>query len=697
MTRAAEPILDSDRPPLFSWVWLVPIAALIVALGVAWQNYSDRGPLISVTFPEASGIIKGETKLKFRDVEVGYVEELRFTAGLQSVRADIRVDQDIAPYIGSESQFWIVRPQIGPQGVSGLDTVLSGVYIAGFWDTEATGPVTEFAGLARAPVSGAGREGLRVVLRAKDGTKITDGTPVLHKGIEVGQLNNPRLDTRGEFVLVDAFIRAPHDQLITSATRFWDASGFSFSLGAGGAKLDVESLAALVGGGISFDTIVSGGRKPSDGMIFDLFKSEEDVRNSIFNSPGGRAQSFGILFEGTVAGLSVGAPVEFRGVRIGEVASLSAEFTDQDTDISEVQLVVVIAINPTALGLDPKASDDEVQDFMAQSVAAGLRARLTTANILTGGLKVELAELDADPPARIITGQLPYPILPSVAADISDVSASAEGVFTRINNLPVEELMSAAITLLNSMNSIANDPNIADIPKQAAGLIADTRRIVASDQIAGLPEEIGTVLARLKRASGDLETLVARVSDDAVADDLIAAIAAARTASTNLRDASMGLPALATQIEALAAKAAELPMEDLVASSSALVSTIDAFAKSEAMTELPPALTAALAEIRALTARINQGTLVAHAEDTLGAAKRAADQIAASSERLPELISQLNRAATTARTTLEGFDTNSRIPQNTLSALREIQRAAEAVSSLARAIERRPSSLLTGR
>ena len=105
MTRAAEPILDSDRPPLFSWVWLVPIAALIVALGVAWQSYSDRGPLISVTFPEASGIIKGETKLKFRDIEVGYVKELRFTAGLQSVRTNIQINQNITPYINNKNQF----------------------------------------------------------------------------------------------------------------------------------------------------------------------------------------------------------------------------------------------------------------------------------------------------------------------------------------------------------------------------------------------------------------------------------------------------------------------------------------------------------------------------------------------------------------------------------------------------------------
>ena len=119
-----------------SIIWIIPVLALLVALGVAWKSYSDRGPIIIVEFEKGAGISAGETELKYRDVTVGIVEKVGFTQGLGKVTASIRVEKEVAPYIDNSAVFWIVQPEVTAQGITGLSTVLSGVYIEGSWDEQ---------------------------------------------------------------------------------------------------------------------------------------------------------------------------------------------------------------------------------------------------------------------------------------------------------------------------------------------------------------------------------------------------------------------------------------------------------------------------------------------------------------------------------------------------------------------------------
>lgn len=219
-----------------SLVWLVPILALAISLGAAWQNYNARGTEITISFENASGVVAGGTLIKYRDVVVGEVEEVAFAAGLTDVLVHARIDKDVAPYLDDDAQFWVVRPDVSVRGITGLDTVLSGVYIEGNWDTEADVQQYEFTGLEQPVLTRAGQRGTVVVLRAPDGSAISAGAPVLHKGLQVGYLENPELDFETNQVVVSAFIESPYDRRITSSTRFWDTSGFSVSFGAGGCR-----------------------------------------------------------------------------------------------------------------------------------------------------------------------------------------------------------------------------------------------------------------------------------------------------------------------------------------------------------------------------------------------------------------------------------------------------------------------------
>jgi len=607
------------------------------------------------------------------------------------------VDPEVAPYVDSTSDFWVVQPKVTTRGVSGLQTILSGVYIEGSWDQEIGEAASDFIGLAQAPSAQFGADGLRIMLRTIDGKQISEGTPILYKGIEVGQIETPRLSPSGDAVLFDAFIEAPYDRLVTTATRFWDASGFSLSFGAGGAKVDIESIAALVGGGVSFDTLVSGGRVPRTRHQFELFESEDAVRNDLFAGSTGKTLPYAIVFEDNVSGLVAGAPVEFRGIKIGEVTSLSAEFVDGDEDIADIRLIAKVGLSPEALGLPPRATEQITTVFLRSAVDAGLRARLATASLLTGGLKVELLELDSPSPATLRVDESGTAFIPSVEAEIEDAQASAEGMFRRINALPIEELISSTIGLLNTINGIANDPALKDTPSEIVGLVRDARQVVSSEQVDEITAGVNSILKDLRQSAADLARVTSQLSDEALVVELRGAIEGAAEIVRDVKSATVGLPAIATQVEALAAKASDLPVDALLASTAKLVETVDEIAGSEAMQQVPPALTEALVEIRKLTKTIQSAGLVEKATATFASTQEAAAKVETALETLPNLISQMNRVAKQAETTLSGFDESSRFSSEARETLREIQSAAEAVSSLARAIERRPNSLITGR
>ena len=445
-----------------SIVWLVPLGALLIALAMAWQAYSERGPLIEITFRNGSGIAAGETELRFRDIAVGRVEQVGFTEGLGRVLVSVRLDEEVAPYIDESAEFWVVRPQVTAQGVQGLNTVLSGVYIEGSWDAEPGEFVTRFEGLAEVPVARPDQAGTRIVLRSDDGRGLTEGAPILYRGLEVGHVGAPRIATDGITVLADAFIEAPHDRILTDLSRFWSASGFSFSVGAQGAQLDFASLSSLIRGGLSFETVVSGGEPVPEGAAFDIYPNREAAVASVFAEQEAAAPRLNVtaVFEDNVAGLTGGAPVTLRGLEIGEVVDLAGQVNPERFGDSRIRLVATLSIRLDALtmGAVPEAGAPEaraeVLDFLDRRVRDGLRARLTNASLFAGGLKVELVELDDAGFATLDRDARPFPVLPTAPAQVEDVAGAAQGLIARIEALPVEEVLDNAVTFLDSATAL---------------------------------------------------------------------------------------------------------------------------------------------------------------------------------------------------------------------------------------------------
>lgn len=672
-------------------VWLVPLVALAAALGVAWQSYAGRGELITISFQNASGIEAGQTPLKFRDVTIGVVEQVNFGAGLSEVLVNVRVSKDVAPYIDDGAEFWVVRPEVSVRGVTGLDTVLSGAFIAGRWDSESSGARSRFTGLEVPPMlGGPDTAGMVVVLKLRDGNQISAGAPILYRGIEVGAVGAPRLDKDGESVLIDAFIEAPYTERLTSASRFWDASGFDVSIGASGVELDVKSLASLIEGGISFDTVVSGGDPVNPGDSFEVFADEQAARDSVFTRSSDATLPVSVVFDGSVSGLTVGAEVRFRGLRVGQVTDLGAYVEGEGAD-RRVRLRANLELQIGKLGLGDDAGPEEAMDLLGTFVQTnGLRARLTTASILTGGLLVDLVELPDAAPATILMDAEPYPELPTAEAALSDFSATSQGVFERINALPVEELMQAAIDALDSFRAIAADPATRRVPEAAVSLLDDTRALVTSDDVAAIPAEVRAIAASARE-------ILDKIEEGQAVENLIAAIGRADRALASLETASADFPAITAEVRSIAEKVDGLAMEELLASADRLLTSADALIGTEEARELPASFNAALEEVTVFLAQIRAGGAIERANSAISAAEAAANSINEAAQSLPDLSERMSGLVVNADGVIAGYGERSRFNTELMSVLRDIQAAADAVTALARTIERNPNSLILGR
>lgn len=673
-----------------SVVWIIPLAALAVALFVAWQSYDARGPLIMVEFEKGAGIKAGETELRYRDITVGVVETVGFTENLERVVAHVRVDKDVAPFIDNAAVFWIVQPEVSAQGITGLSTVLSGVYIEGSWD-EQPGPVAErFSGSSVAPLIRPGQEGLQIAFRTVANGQLTDNAPILYKGIEVGRVGRARISPQGNFAIVEALIFEEHRTLINESTRFWDTSGFSVSIGPSGAEIDFQSIATLVGGGVTFDTFISGGGRVTDGTIFEIFPDRESARNSLFNTSEVDPLNISVVFDDNISGLAVGAPVELSGLKIGEVESLSGVVDYNQFGDSRVRLNVNLSIQPARLGLPDEVSAEAALVFLQDQVAAGLRARLASASLLTGGLKVELVTVVDAPSARMTGTVNDQPIMPTTQNIASDAAATVEGVFSRINNLPIEELLNSAISFLNSAESFVSSDDLRETPGDVRLLLSELQGLVASDDVQNIPVSLNATLTRV-------ETLVAQLEEERIAARLSEVLASAASAAGAVETSVAGVPALISQIEAVAAKAETLELNELVAELTALTRSVDAVVATEEAVALPGSLKRALDEVNYTLQELREGGAIENVNQTLASARNAADSIAVSSRDLPQIIERLNGLFVQASRTIEGYNKGDELSRTAQSTLRDIQKAAEALASLARTIERNPNSLLLGR
>lgn len=654
-------------------IWIVPFLALIVTLGVGWNALASRGTLISVAFKDATGITPGETALKFREITVGKVESVRFTEDLQQVVVNMRVDKDLAPYIDDKSQFWIVRPQVSAQGISRLDTVLTGAFVEGYWDDQAGEPVRRFQGLDKPPLISFGQKGRWITLSAERSRGMTEGAPVMFRGLPVGRMQNLRLSENDEGVLADVFVPAPYDGLLTTSTVFWDTSGFSVSLGAQGISLNVNSLASVLQGGAEFATLSSGGAPVEDGHVFQLQPDRAAAETNLFSDQS-RALRLTMLIDESVKGLETGANVQFMGLTVGRVTSLAARVVKDDQGRERVEQQVTLAITPERLGLPADTPPEQALDFVAQQVRDGLRARIASAGFFGTSLEVELVRLPEAAPAELDREASPHPVIPSVPGDISDFSETAQGFLARVGNLPLEEALKSLTDMLNSVTALASSE--------------DTRAI---------PAALRSTLENAQAAAGEIRTVTSELRESGAMGQVRKMVDEAAAAAEAVKLAAADVPGMVDQIDAAAAKIEAVDFAAIGNEAEGILRDLRALLGTEDAEQLPRNLSDTLKAASGLLNDLRDGNAAGSLNTALASASTAAQDVSAAARRLPQLSARLEALSARAEAVIAAYGDRSTFNTETINLMREMRRAANAFGSLARTIERNPQAFILGR
>jgi paraquat-inducible protein B len=437
-------------------VWVVPIVAAVIGISLLVRNWENAGPRITIGFLSGEGVQVGKTLIKYRDVTVGHVSAVVLSADHQTVLVSADLSKDTASLLKADTQFWIVRPRIGVGSVSGLDTLLSGVYI-GMKTGGSGASARKFVGLENPPALSHGPRGRELQLRAARAGSLAIGAPVYFRQFQVGRVIDENLLPDGS-TRVTVFVEAPYDGFVKPVTRFWNASGIDLRLGADGLSVQTESLAAVLAGGVAFDDGPAAAVPAATGIAdeFTLYKNETEA----MAPPDGEPHYVRMRFAQALRGLEVGAPVEFVGVNIGSVVAVDLGYEREDKSFP---VIVTAKLYPRRMGQAYEAlaaqgkteSEETLAAFVGTLVNRGLRAQPRSGSLLTGKLYIALDFLPASPRAAFDASIRPLE-LPTVNGTFQELEANIGRMVKRVNDLPLEQIATHLDTDLEDLHGTLN-------------------------------------------------------------------------------------------------------------------------------------------------------------------------------------------------------------------------------------------------
>ena len=428
---ASEPEIQKNGR--FSIIWVIPILAALIGIWLAVKAIRETGPTITIVFKSAEGLVAGKTEIKYKDVTVGKVETIKLSEDLSQVWVTAAMSPDVADYLTADTSFWIVRARVAVGEVSGISTLLSGAYI-GMSPGMDGKIVYRFEGQEKPPAISRESEGRQFTLRAEQLGSLDIGSPVYYRQVKVGRVTNVNMAKDGSGVMLEIFVEAPYHLQIKRSSRFYNVSGLNLEVGADGVRIDTPSLASLLVGGISFFTSGDFQTSPPAGtdQIFTLYEGRDAANAASFSY----REYYLLYFNETVRGLSPGAPVEFHGIKIGEVVSVRLLF---DQDALTFRIPVLIAIEPDRIEFSGELAIPE-NKILEKLVEKGLRAQQRTGNLLTGQSYVALNYVEDTPPQSISYEDV-YPVLPTIPKTMEELAATAKKLLERFKKLPLEETL----------------------------------------------------------------------------------------------------------------------------------------------------------------------------------------------------------------------------------------------------------------
>ena len=520
---AADP-LPGEPPPTevvrrrrwnLSLVWLVPAVAVAIGASLLVRTFVIAGPRLEVEFASADGVEAGKTVVRYKEVVIGKVTTVTLRGDRKRVVVGIQLDRTAKSFAVEDTRFWVVRPRIGANGISGLSTLLSGAYIAADAGVESA-ERKDFTGLEQPPLVLRGEPGAIFILHSDDLGSLDVGSPVFHKRARVGRVVGYTLEPERDQLSVSVFVEAPYQKLVTHDTRFWNASGIDFTLNASGLTVNAQTLTSVIAGGLAFDSPPdSTDHRPAiENELFVLY----DDRHSALAPPDGPAVPVRLVFDSSVRGLSENAVIDLLGIEIGRVRSVALNYDSQRRRFPvEVKAEIFpLRLGPvrTALLRDQPAGSAGDAAVLARLAASGLRAQLRSGNLITGQLYVALDFIDKPgrPAVMSADGYLDFPTAPGTLSELQPRIAS---IVEKVSKIPFDQIGQDLHTTLSKANA-----TIDALTPEAREALADVRRTLVKaqsalesldrnvlDANAPVQHNLDATLTELQRASRSLRVL----------------------------------------------------------------------------------------------------------------------------------------------------------------------------------------------
>jgi paraquat-inducible protein B len=495
---------DNDYPTAqvqttsgFSLIWIIPLTAALIGGWLIYKYYSERGTMITITFDQAFGIEAKKTAIRYKDIQVGRVQKLRLTSDLKKVVVVAEIFPEMALNLGANTRFWVERPRLTLQGVSGLDTLLSGVHI-GIDPGEKSPPREYYDGLATAPLITTDKKGSSLVLNSHDLGSLNIGSPVYYQKIHVGEVTAYKLNPDTGNVDISIYVHAPYDKKIKSNTRFWNTSGIDMNLSTSGISVHMESLISLLIGGIAFKTPKDKiGYAPTNKTKFKLYDSYKLAND---NTERLEKLFYVMYFDDSLHGLSTNSVIEFSGVKVGKVESILLERMQQNT-----QVKTLVKVSLYIDKFSDKNQRAEAEHTLQNLVSNGLRAQLTVDSLITGAQFISLNM--PKKPQHLQKKKHIFALLPTELHQPSVFPTKDTPV--SLLNFDASEITTELNKAISSITALLNSQDVRKTLKGVASTSESIARISKKLDQKGFSGELVNTLITAQKTANDLSRLLA--------------------------------------------------------------------------------------------------------------------------------------------------------------------------------------------
>jgi len=512
----APKVKESRGIQIVTTIWLVPLVALVIALWLAFQYYSKIGSQITIRFESNAGLVENQSPIKMRDVTVGIVKKISLADDGKGVIVKALMNKEMDEYLNNNARFWIVHADIGSHGIYGLDTIVSGSYIA-LHSKKAKKSSSHFIGL-ESPYIDREAKGKHYMLSAPFTNDVTEGSNVYYRMLKVGRVERVAISPDGKQVNFTIFVEDRYTSFINKHSLFYVRSNFAFDFSQGKLDFNIANLSQIVHGGISIYTPTQTLQEKHPikaDHIFPLYKSLAEMKAKHLGI-GGDSRIYQLSFKDDITKLEIGSPVEYKGFQVGYVTDITSQYNPQTREVESLvyALIYTAAFESTQM---PSIKGEKVLEELVES---GLGAQLKSAVPVVGSLFIDLV-FDGNQTKAIVQAK-PYNIFPTIKQKpSSNLMDELNRVLVKVEKLPIEPLLNS-ITGMVEENRQPINHLLVDLDKAIKRFdttLKNINTITSNEELAQLPSTLNDTIMELQMTLQEVQKLTQSYGKDSQFSD----------------------------------------------------------------------------------------------------------------------------------------------------------------------------------